>query len=85
MHDSHFHVTNWKRHLSTVIYISADTDTFPAQYSYQIDIYFEFDNDLVTQQGSLTDVINYINVLISAANIVYEKETDIHLGKMVLS
>ena len=50
------------------------------QYSYQIDIYFEFDNDLVTQQGSLTDVINYINVLISAANIVYEKETDIHLG-----
>ena len=55
------------------------------QYSYQIDIYFEFDNDLVTQQGSLTDVINYINVLISAANIVYEKETDIHLGKMVLS
>ena len=43
-------------------------------------MHFEVDNDLVTLQGSLTDVINYINVLISAANIVYEKETDIHLG-----
>ena len=50
------------------------------QYSYQIDIYFEVENDLVKLQGSLTNVINYINVLISAANIVYEKETGIHLG-----
>ena len=41
-------------------------------------MHFEVDNDLVTLQSSLTTFINFMNVLISAANIVYWKETDIH-------
>lgn len=50
-----------------------------AAYNFQVDMYIEIDNGLISKMGSLNNAINYVNLLVSGANTVYEKEIDTHL------
>jgi len=43
-------------------------------YSYQVDMYIEFDQQLVTNNGGLQGAHNYINALFTMANTIYERE-----------
>mmetsp|Transcript_20667 Transcript_20667/g.34058 ORF Transcript_20667/g.34058 Transcript_20667/m.34058 type:complete len:644 (-) Transcript_20667:56-1987(-) len=50
-------------------------------YSYQVDLYIEFDQKLVQNNGgSIQNTYNYINSLVTMANQIYEKEVDTHLN-----
>lgn len=42
-------------------------------------MFIEIDNALITLMGNLNNAINYVNALVSGANVVYEKEIDTHL------
>lgn len=56
-----------------------------SSYNYQVDIYMEIDNSFVTKSGgSMATALNYINSLVTAANIVYEREIDTHLHVAVV-
>jgi len=50
-----------------------------ASYNFQVDLFIEIDNGLIDKMGSLNNAINYVNSLVSGANVVYEKEIDTHL------
>lgn len=51
-----------------------------SNYNYQVDLYLEIDNAFVTKSGgTLQTALNYINSLVTAANVVYEMEIDTHL------
>ena len=57
-----------------------DTDTFPQKYSYEVEMRIDIDElFLLRQGGSAANAVDYINVLVSAANILFEKEIDTHL------
>jgi hypothetical protein len=43
-------------------------------YSYEVDLYIEFDQQLVTNNGGLQETYNYINALMTMANQIYEHE-----------
>ena len=43
-------------------------------YSYQVDLYIEFDQELVDVNGGLQQTYNYINALTVMANQIYEHE-----------
>ncbi|KAL7492436.1 hypothetical protein ACHAWT_004627, partial [Skeletonema menzelii] len=50
-------------------------------YSYQVDLYIEFDQKLVQNNGgSIQNTYNYINSLVTMANQIYEYEVDTHLN-----
>jgi hypothetical protein len=51
-------------------------------YNYQVDIFLEIDNLFIsrTGQGSVQAAYNYINTLVTAANVIYEREIDTHLN-----
>lgn len=56
-----------------------------AAYNYQVDLYMEIDNAFVTRAGgSVTAALNYVNSLVTAANVIYEKEIDTHLHVAVV-
>ena len=56
------------------------TDDFPKRYSYQVDVFIEYDSQLVANNGGTTaGVQQYIADLMAGANIIYEKEIDTHL------
>jgi hypothetical protein len=56
-----------------------------AAYNYQVDLYMEIDNAFVTRAGgSVTAALNYVNSLVTAANVIYEKEIDTHLHVAVI-
>jgi hypothetical protein len=50
-----------------------------AAYNFEVDLFIEIDNALIGAMGSLNNAINYVNVMVSAANTVFEKEIDTHL------
>ncbi|KAL3778624.1 hypothetical protein ACHAWO_007429 [Cyclotella atomus] len=51
-----------------------------SNYNYQVDLYMEIDNAFVTRSGgTMQTALNYINSLVTAANVVYEVEIDTHL------
>lgn len=46
-----------------------------ASYNYQVDLYIEVNDLFITQSGgSMSTAVNYVNALVTAANVVYEKE-----------
>lgn len=56
-----------------------------SSYNYQVDLYLEIDNAFVTKSGgTLQTALNYINSLVTAANVVYEMEIDTHLHVAVV-
>ena len=58
-----------------------DTDTFPQKYSYEVEMRIDIDELFFLRQGGSTaNAVDYINILVSAANIVFEKEIDTHLS-----
>ncbi|KAL9178932.1 hypothetical protein ACHAXT_011905 [Thalassiosira profunda] len=52
----------------------------PTKYSFYVDISFDIDKAFIEKQGSAEAAVEYINVLISAANMVFESEVDAHLN-----
>jgi len=50
-----------------------------ANYHYQVDLFIEIDNGFISNLGGLNNAINYVNTLVTGANVVYEKEIDTHL------
>jgi hypothetical protein len=56
-------------------------------YSFQVDLFIEIDNDFIARTGGGTrdaagitlNAYNYINTLVTAANVIYESEIDTHL------
>ena len=49
-------------------------------YNYQVDLYIEIDSSFITKTGNgdITVAANYINTMVTAANVVYEEEIDTH-------
>mmetsp|Transcript_22411 Transcript_22411/g.33016 ORF Transcript_22411/g.33016 Transcript_22411/m.33016 type:complete len:534 (-) Transcript_22411:74-1675(-) len=60
------------------------TDDFPQTYSYEVAIHFDIDDAFVALHGdgenAGRDAIAYIDLLVSGANAIYEKEIDTHLS-----
>jgi len=50
------------------------------KYSFHVDISIDIDKHFIEKQGSTEAAVEYINVLISAANTVFEYEVDAHLN-----
>ena len=65
---------------SPISYLKIDTDTYPQAYTYQVDLFLEIDQEFVDNHGSFDNALEYIDVLVSAANAIYEKEIDTHLN-----
>ena len=42
-------------------------------------MYIEIDNAFISNLGGLNNAINYVNTLVTGANVVFEKEIDTHL------
>lgn len=56
-------------------------EAFHFDYMYQIDLHVDFDYEFVKiNGGSLCNVFNYINALITAANVVMERELMTHIN-----
>lgn len=55
------------------------TDDYPKSYSYQVNLYLEIDQAFEDNHGSFQAALDYIDLLISAASAIYEKEIDTHL------
>lgn len=55
------------------------TDDYPRAYSYQVNLYLEIDQAFEDNHGSFQAALDYIDLLISAASAIYEKEIDTHL------
>ena len=72
-HSSHSSHPNEQRLLSTANHND--------EHTYQINMLIAIDIDFInTHGGSRQSAINYINYLISTANLIYEKEFDTHLN-----
>ena len=54
--------------------------TTPTKYAFNIDLSIDIDKSFISKQGSPEAAIEYIHVLISAANIILENEVDAHLN-----
>ena len=57
------------------------TDTFPNEYSYQVDLYVEVDAAMVTKHDpndtvNMPNTIAYVNAVITAVSSIYEREVD---------
>ena len=48
-------------------------------YNFQVDMYIEIDNAFISKLGGLNNAINYVNTLVTGANVIYEKEIDTHI------
>lgn len=78
-------VDDRKRDLRIPRYSDARPDrhlqAFHSDYFYQIDLHLDIDYELVRiNGGSLCNVFNYINALITAANVVLEREVMTHIN-----
>jgi len=60
---------------------SRQIQSIPSNYLYQINLHLDIDFSLVERNGgSLCNVFSYINSLISAANVVLEREIMTHIN-----
>ena len=50
-----------------------------ADYKYQVDVFIEIDNAFINSLGGLNSAINYVNTLVTGANVIFESEIDTHL------
>jgi len=50
-------------------------------YNYQVDLFLEIDNEFINNSGNgdFDTALNYVNALVTSANVVFEKEIDTHL------
>ena len=48
-------------------------------YKYQVDMFIEIDNAFINSLGGLNSAINYVNTLVTGANVIFESEIDTHL------
>jgi hypothetical protein len=58
-----------------------ELQTFHSSYLYQVDLHLDFDYELVALNGgTLCNTFSYINSLVTAANVVFEKEVMTHIN-----
>ena len=50
-----------------------------ASYNYEVELFIEIDNKFIQTLGGISNAINYVNTLVTGANVVFEKEIDTHL------
>ena len=50
----------------------------PRKYTYHIDISIDVDKYFIEKQGGPEQAVEYINVLLNAANVLFEHEVDAH-------
>ncbi|KAL3780307.1 hypothetical protein HJC23_010569 [Cyclotella cryptica] len=85
IHDRHGHGAQDKG----ISAMEALRKTLPvvSSYNFEVEMYIEIDNTFVNNLGSLSNAVNYVNTLVTGANVVYEKEIDTHLRvtKIVVS
>ena len=63
----HSNPFNKPRHLQSV------------DYKYQVDMFIEIDNAFINSLGNLNSAINYVNTLVTGANVIFESEINTHL------
>jgi len=51
-----------------------------AQYHFNINLVIAVDADFIRRQGGTKAAVEYINLLVCAANVIYEREIDVHLN-----
>lgn len=47
-------------------------------YAFHVDLSIDIDESFIQKQGSAEAAVEYINVLVSAANVIFEHEVDAH-------
>ena len=52
----------------------------PTKYAFNVDLSIDIDSTFIRKQGSPEAAVEYINFLVSAANVVFEHEVDAHLN-----
>eukprot|EP00578_Thalassiosira_sp_NH16_P011646 CAMPEP_0181123866 /NCGR_PEP_ID=MMETSP1071-20121207/26152_1 /TAXON_ID=35127 /ORGANISM="Thalassiosira sp., Strain NH16" /LENGTH=744 /DNA_ID=CAMNT_0023209085 /DNA_START=18 /DNA_END=2252 /DNA_ORIENTATION=- len=52
----------------------------PSKYSFHVDLSIDIDGRFIERQGGAEEAVEYINVLVSAANALFEYEVDAHLN-----
>jgi hypothetical protein len=58
-----------------------ELQAFHSSYLYQVDLHLDFDYELVALNGgTLCNTFSYINSLVTAANVVFEKEIMAHIN-----
>jgi len=68
--------------------LAIDWENDGGDFDHQVDLYIEVDNSFVSKTGNtLASTANYINLLVSSASVIYEKEIRTHLRvtKVVLT
>lgn len=56
------------------------TESTSSGAMYQVNLYIEIDQSFITNSGgSMDTAVNYVNIMVTAANLVYEKEILTHL------
>lgn len=45
-----------------------------SSYHYQVEMYIEIDNAFISNLGGMENAMNYVNTLVTGANVIFEKE-----------
>ena len=78
-HSQHTHIHSHPSHPNNERLLSTANHNND-EHTYQINMLIAIDTDFINTHGSRQLAINYINYLISTANLIYEKEFDTHLN-----
>ena len=54
------------------------TESFPHLYTEHVNLYIEIDLALVNHNTGMAGAINYVNVIVTAASTIYERDIDTH-------
>lgn len=77
---SHSHEQSSTKSIRDISRTHITSDTAATKYSHHVNLSIDIDKSFIDKQGSLENAIEYINVLISAANIVLQHEVDTRLN-----
>jgi len=58
----------------------ANGNTGDSPYSFHINMVIDIDAEFIDKQGGAQQAIEYVNFIVSAANIIFENELDAHLN-----
>mmetsp|Transcript_9819 Transcript_9819/g.19835 ORF Transcript_9819/g.19835 Transcript_9819/m.19835 type:complete len:488 (-) Transcript_9819:863-2326(-) len=59
---------------------NANGNTGDSPYSFHINMVIDIDAEFIDKQGGAQQAIEYVNFIVSAANIIFENELDAHLN-----
>lgn len=65
---------------NTCLASDANGSTGNSPYSFHINMVIDIDAEFIEKQGGAQQAIEYVNFIVSAANIIFENELDAHLN-----